>query len=292
MGNGPARRSTRLDLVTRMLPGPRKTTPPRSAVLALAARPTVDRRDSLRAIERTAKQGPASETPTGSPGWSHDQPFSFIRLLAASATRSPCSPLTTHQGSGARSGGTKSSLADGENSESLRKWFRSNGTPEGQSRSSFRAALDQMEEDSGDRLVVARGVFLNRGNVSHDPVGKEKSRLRSRKHRISRRWYGKCFDSGKIARLRRRRHDNSDRRRYHRFPCSLDVVVYSLPHPTCHGLVYDVSNAGVGLASVQHYQPGSLVSLASPDENESIVVKVACANYKPSVGWLIGCVFA
>jgi len=85
--------------------------------------------------------------------------------------------------------------------------------------------------------------------------------------------------------------ERHNRRRCARTPCSVDAVIYSLPHPICPGFVYDTSDGGLGMATRQHYNPGTLVCVAVADEQDPVVVKVVRADYQASGGWLVGCVY-
>jgi hypothetical protein len=73
----------------------------------------------------------------------------------------------------------------------------------------------------------------------------------------------------------------------------MNAVVYSPHHSRCDGVVYDVSDHGLLLSTVEHYAPGNWICLDLPDDAGDLVpLKVARVNYQPGVGWLVGCVYA
>jgi hypothetical protein len=86
--------------------------------------------------------------------------------------------------------------------------------------------------------------------------------------------------------------DSAERRRAVREQCSLNGFIYSLRHTRRSGLVFDRSDVGLGIETMEHYEPGTWVSLEFPDLGTELTsVKVARVDYEPGVGWIVGCVF-
>jgi hypothetical protein len=75
--------------------------------------------------------------------------------------------------------------------------------------------------------------------------------------------------------------------------CSINAVVYSPHHPNRSAVVYNLSDRGVAVSTMEHFEPGNWISLALPDNvDELLPLKVVHVKYEPGVGWLTGCVYA
>ena len=88
----------------------------------------------------------------------------------------------------------------------------------------------------------------------------------------------------------------NERRKASRERCTnLDAVIRSVQEPLACGIVRDVSTEGLGFAGSQAYEPGATLWLALREDERDcglVEVRVAHSDYRPGMGWVVGCTFA